>query len=144
MRKALLATVSSAEFNTMKMNSKLSYIQDKKAWEGIYVLLKILFPCLRTLRLADSNKAGMDKVFYYSIMTKLSIIKSSSDLDNKELFPISSSSSQKIWKSSDSDTEDEEENIDTNDPDTSDSDMLESLSSTVCNFLAEKTITYQH
>ena len=67
-------------------------------------------------------------------MTKISIIKSSTDLDNKELFPISSSSYQKVWKSSDSDTEDEEENIDTDDPETSDSDMLESLSSTVCNF----------
>ena len=33
----------------------------------------------------------------------------------------------------DSDTEDEEENIDTDDPDISDSYMLESLSSTVCN-----------
>ena len=36
MRKALLATVSSAEFNTMALNSKLSkvvsYIQDNKAW----------------------------------------------------------------------------------------------------------------
>ena len=66
-------------------------------------------------------------------MTKISIIKSSTDLESKELFPISSSSSQKIWKSSVSDTEDEEENIDTDDPDTSDSDLLESLSSTVCN-----------
>ena len=66
-------------------------------------------------------------------MTKISIIKSSTDLENKELFPISSSSYQKVWKSSDSDTEDEEENIDTDDPDTSDSDMLEILSSTVCN-----------
>ena len=87
MRKELLATFSSAQFNTMSLNSKLyevvSYIQDKKAWERIYVLLKILFPCLRTLRLADSNKAGMDKLFYYSIMTNISIIKSSTYLDNK-------------------------------------------------------------
>ena len=102
MRKALLATVSSAEFNTMTLNSKLSkvvsYIQDKKPWERIYVLLKIIFTCLRTLQLADSNKAGMDKVFYYSRMIKISIIKSSTDLDNKELFPISGSSYQKVWK----------------------------------------------
>ena len=65
MRKALLATVSSAEFGTMALNPKLSkvvsYIQDKKFWERIYVLLKIHFPCLCTLRLAYSNKAGMDK-----------------------------------------------------------------------------------
>ena len=100
MRKALLATVSSAEFGTMALNSKLSklvsYIQDNKSWERIYVLLKINFPCLRTLILADSNKSGMDKVLYYSRMTMISIIKSSNDLGNKELFPISNSSSQTI------------------------------------------------
>ena len=80
MRKALLATFTSAEFSTMTLKSKLSkvvsYIQDKKSWESINVLLKILFPCLCTLRLAESNKAGMDKVFYYSIIIKISIIKS--------------------------------------------------------------------
>ena len=47
MRKALLATVSSAEFRTITLNSKLSkvvsYIQDKKTLERIFVLLKILF-----------------------------------------------------------------------------------------------------
>ena len=46
MRKALLATFSSAQFNTMSLNSKLpkvvSYIQDNKSWERIYVILKIL------------------------------------------------------------------------------------------------------
>ena len=93
MRKALLATVSSAELNTMALNSKLSkvvlYIQDKKAWERIYVLLKIKFPCLCTLRLADSIKSGMDKVFYYSRMTKIPIMKSSTDIDNKELLQVS-------------------------------------------------------
>ena len=140
MRKALLGTVSSAEFNTMALNSKLSkvvsYIQDKKAWERIYVLLKILFPCLLTLRFAYSNKAGMDKVFYYSRMSKISIIKSSiikssTDLDNKEKFPVSGSSSQKLWISSDSDTE-YKENIDTDVPENSGSDTLESLSFLVC------------
>ena len=78
-RKALLVTVYSDEFNTISLNSKLSkvvsYIQDNKACERIYVLLKILFPCIRVLCLADSNNAGMDKVFYYSRMTKISIIK---------------------------------------------------------------------
>ena len=64
-------------------------------------------------------------------MTQMSIIKSSTDLDNKELFPVSSSSSQKVWISSDSDNE-EEENIDTDGPESSDSDMLESLSLSVC------------
>ena len=76
-------------------------------------------------------------------MKKISIIKSSYDLDNKGLFPVSGSSSQKVCISSDSDTE-EEENIDTDDPDTSDSDMLERLSSTVCNIWQKRQFTYQH
>ena len=87
MRKALLATVSSAEFNTRSLNSKLSkvvsYIQDNKAWERIYVILKIFFPCLWFLHLADRNKAGMEKVIFFPRMTKISIIKSSSDLNIK-------------------------------------------------------------
>ena len=126
MRKALIATVYSSEFNTMSLNSKLSkvvsYIKDNKSWERIYVLLKILFPLLRVLRLADSNKLGMYKVFYYARMKNISIIKSSSDLDNKELFPVSGSSSQKVWISSDSDNE-EEDNIDTDNIESIDSDM---------------------
>ena len=52
-------------------------------------------------------------------MTKISITKSSSDLDNKELLPVSSSSHFKVWISLDSDTKDEE-NIDTDDPESID------------------------
>ena len=43
-------------------------------------------------------------------------MKSLTDLDNKELFPVSGSSSQKVWNSSDSDTEDGVDNVDTDDP----------------------------
>ena len=73
----------------------------------------------------------MENVIYYSRMKKISIIKSSSDLDIKELFPVSFSSSLKLRSSSDIDNE-EEDKIDTDDPDSSDSDMLESLSYLVC------------
>ena len=97
----------------------------------IYVILKIIFPCLWVIRLVDSNKAGMYKVFYYARMTKISIIKSSSDIDNKEIFPVSGSSSQKVWISSHSDTE-EEENIGTDYPESIYSEMLENLSLSVC------------
>ena len=72
----------------------------------------------------------MDKVFYYSIMTKISIIKSSIYLDNKELFLVSVSSYLKVWSLLDSDNE-QDENIDTDDPEGSDSDMLEIMSSLV-------------
>ena len=72
----------------------------------------------------------MDKVFYNSKMTNISIIKSSSDLDNKVLFPVSCSYYLNIWISSDNDNK-EEDNIDTDDLESSDSDMSESLSSLV-------------
>ena len=73
----------------------------------------------------------MDKVFYYSRMPKIFIIKSSSDIDNKEVFPVYGSSSQKVWISPDSDTE-EEENIGTDDPESIYSDKLEILSFSLC------------
>ena len=64
-------------------------------------------------------------------MTKISIFKWSSHLDNKEILPVSVSSSQKLWISSDSDTE-EESNFGTDNPVSIDSDTLESLSFSVC------------
>ena len=87
MIKALLATVVPAEFNTISLNSNfsrvVSYIQDNKYWERIYVLLKLLYPCLRIIFLVNSKKSVMDKVFYYPRMTNIYIIKSSSDIYNE-------------------------------------------------------------
>ena len=74
----------------------------------------------------------MDKVFYYYRMTKISIIKLSSDIDNKELSPLYFSSSQKVWRSLESYNEDEENNF-TDNTDSGNSYMSESLSSLVCN-----------
>ena len=74
MRKVLQATKSCVEFlsipTTPKSTKAVKYIHDDKSWERCYVLLKIIFPCLRVLCLEDSNLAGMDKVYYYSRMTK--------------------------------------------------------------------------
>ena len=75
----------------------------------------------------------MNKVFYHSTMTNISIIKSSFDNDSKELFAVSRSSSQKLQSSSDSDNE-EEEKIYFDDPKSSDSDTLKRLSYLVCIF----------
>ena len=79
MRKVLQATISSSEFISIPTNTKftkaLKYIHDNKSWEGCYVLLKTIFPCLRVLRLADSNRSGMYKVYYYPRMTKQCIEK---------------------------------------------------------------------
>ena len=79
MRNVLQATILSAKFisipNNNKFNKAVNYIYDNKSWERCYVLIKIIFPCLRVLRLADSNLSGMDKVYYYSRMTKQCIEK---------------------------------------------------------------------
>ena len=44
------------------------------------------FSCLRVILLADSNLAGMDKVYYLSRMTKKCIEKTKSDLDYQRVF----------------------------------------------------------
>ena len=85
MRKVLQAIISSAEFlsitTTTKLTKAVKYIHDDKSWERCYVLLKILFPCLIVIRLADSNLSGMDKFYYHPIMTKHCIEKTRSDLE---------------------------------------------------------------
>ena len=64
-RKFLEATISSSEFISIPTNKKftkaVSYIHDNNSWERCYVLLKIIFPCLRVIYLADSNLAVMEK-----------------------------------------------------------------------------------
>ena len=85
----------------MVLNSKLlkvvSYIQDNKYWERMYVILKLLSPCLWLLCIDDSKKLLLRKVYYYFKMTNISILKQSSNLENEELFPVSGSTSQKVW-----------------------------------------------
>ena len=90
MREVVQATISSAEFlsipTTTKFTKEVKYIHDDKSWERCYVLLKNLFPWLRVLRLADSNLSGMEKVYYYSRMTKQYIEKKKLDLDSQRVF----------------------------------------------------------
>ena len=83
MRKVLQATISFTEFIGILTNNKFDkavrYIQDNKSWERCYVLLKIMFPCLRVICLEDSNLAVMDKAYYYqerpnSVLRKQSLI----------------------------------------------------------------------
>ena len=91
MRKALQYTISSTEFIRILTNKKLDkavkYIYDDKSWERFYVLLRIIFSCLKVISLADSNHAGIDKVYYSYRMAKQCIEKKISDLDYQELFP---------------------------------------------------------
>ena len=113
MRKFLRTTISSAEFISIPTNTKfiksVKYIHDNKSWERCYVLLKIISPCLIFIRLADSNHSGMEKNYYYSMMTKQCIEKTKSDLDYQRVFHDISSPAN-IWNMYD-DKIDEEESI---------------------------------
>ena len=70
----------------------------------IYVLFKLISRCIKVLCLAYSKNVGIYKVLYNAITTNTPIIKSSYDIDNEKLFPVSRSSSLKLWSSSDIDT----------------------------------------
>ena len=114
MQKVLQATISSDEFlsisTTSKFTKAVKYIHDEKSWERCYVILKILHPCLRVLRLADSNLAGIDKVYYYSRMKKQCIEKTKSDVDYQRVFPEISSYAN-IWNTSDDESDDDEPTV---------------------------------
>ena len=72
-----------------------------------YILLKILFPCLRVLCLEDSNLSGTDNVYYYSRTTKQCIEKIIYDIDYQRLLPDISSQSN-IWNDSDNKIDEED------------------------------------
>ena len=111
MRKVFQATISSAEFIIIPTNNKFDksvrYIHDDKSWERCYVLLKILFPCLGVIRLTAINRAGMEKVYYYSIKTNQCIDKTISDVNYQKILPYISSPAN-IWNDSDEKSEEEE------------------------------------
>ena len=115
-RTVLQATISSSEFlnipTTTKFTKALKYIHDENSWERCYVLIKILHPCLRVFLLADSNLAGMDKVYYYSRITKQCIEKTKLDLDYQRGFPEVSSFAS-IWITSDDKSDEDEPTVPT-------------------------------
>ena len=77
-----------------------------------------------------NNRKGVDNVDYYYRITKIHIQKSSSNLDNKDTSLVPDSIFQNVWSLSGSDDE-EEAILNIGDPEISDYDMSESLSSLV-------------
>ena len=65
----LLATVHSAKWEALKLKKPLvtravEDIKDKLHWKRVYVVLRAVWPILKLLCISDSDKPGMDKVFY--------------------------------------------------------------------------------
>jgi len=91
LRKALESTVASAAFATLTLkpfaHKAVDDVKSALHWRQMYYLLRVLFPSLCLLRLADSNRAGMDKVYYYTQKTRAAIERSIDVLDDIENFP---------------------------------------------------------
>ncbi len=65
LKKALINTVTSAEYGRLKENLVSKIILDNTMWEHMLVIVRAIFPGLIILRLADSNKPAMDKLYHY-------------------------------------------------------------------------------
>ena len=74
--------------------------------EGYLCGCPCVFPALKALRLADSNRPGMDKIYYLAYKTEDALEKSAMDLDDKELFPTPS---EDDTEEDDGDDDDDEE-----------------------------------
>ena len=101
MRKLLLTTISSSELVSMSINFRISqavsYINDNKALDRCYIILKTVFPYHWVLSLSNSRQPGMCKLYNYPRMINSYIQKSSYDHDNNDIFPVSILSPN-IWK----------------------------------------------
>ena len=91
-RKALEATVYSAAWNGLKQLKLIVHravidVKEDLFWKRMFILLRALFPLLKLLRLADSNKPNMDKVCYLLNKARLHLVKSKDNLMNEVLFP---------------------------------------------------------
>ena len=80
-------------------------------WRSFYYLLRSVYPALRALRLADSNKPGMDKIYYYSNKTSIALEKSASFLNDPVYFPLTNEDEVEVDSDSESNT-DSESNFD--------------------------------
>ena len=86
-------TVHGAPWSDLK-NKKLIVVRDtvnvdsNLYWRKSYVVLCTVFPELLALRLVNSNKTNIDKIYYYDQKDNLAIDKNADYLNNPLLFTI--------------------------------------------------------
>jgi hypothetical protein len=122
-RGALEATVHSVAWKDLKrqkpfINRAAEDVKDEMFWKRIFFLLRALYPLLKLLRMADSNKPNMDKVCFYLHLTREHLVKSRDDLCRDDIFP----STYKITKEVEADAsyEDDEGGADENNDESDD------------------------
>ena len=57
------------------------YIKDDMYWKRLFALLRAICPVLKLLRISDSNKPGMDRIYHLSYKAHYAIEKSKEPLD---------------------------------------------------------------
>ena len=121
-RSALEATVHSVAWKDLKrqkpfINRAAEDVKDDMFWKRIFFLLRALYPLLKLLRMADSNKPNMDKVCFYLNLTREHLVKSRDDLCREDIFPSSYEITKEVEAdaSYDDDEDDEESSDDSDD-----------------------------
>ena len=100
-RGALEATMHSVAWKDLKrqkpsINHAAEDVKDEMFWKRIFFLLRALYPLLKLLRMADSNKPNMDKVCFYLHLTHEHLVKSRDDLCREDIFPSSYKITQEV------------------------------------------------
>ena len=78
--------MASAEWGALSKNPIVVWaaegVKCAKYWKANYVLIGAIFLLLNLLRLSESNKPGMYKLYYYLHQTRLFFLKSKDALEN--------------------------------------------------------------
>jgi hypothetical protein len=91
LRLALMATLSSAEYKRLKLTRRCvqlaeKFLEDDDMWNGLFVLVRCLFPPLRVLRLADKQSPGMDQIHYFVRKTDVALQRSVQSFSQMSFF----------------------------------------------------------
>ena len=95
-------------------------IKNGAYWKRVYIMLRTLWPVLKLLRIADSNKPGMDRLYYLTYKAMMAIEKSVDCLDDPTLFDgnneLPEDEEDAHFSDSGSEGEDEVEQVGEDDP----------------------------
>ena len=139
LRLPLKDTVNSVEWEDLTKNTvqvrAAEDIENNSFWKQIYILLRSLFPALLLLRHADSNCPGMDKLYYLTHRTTITLYKSEDSLDDEDLFPsyVEEDNGENAYHCEDDDEDKEIKETHLGENKSSDDDL------DCCNFLRQRS-----
>jgi hypothetical protein len=90
LKQALQASAAGSDFISLKLSKSkdpTATIRHELEYQRVFHLLRATFPALMILRLADSNKPGMDQIYYLTRKATEAIEHDIVYLNNKTWFP---------------------------------------------------------